>query len=151
MCNAEQVVSRSGVTPHTWRLLAHGGRVLHWPVWVQATIPLQQLRLHSSALTYSSRQDSAVWWKLCCCRHAPVIASDGQVMPTWAAVVPLCWLTPQDFGFPSVPSFQRRPVVQHWANTAWPNFTYSSTNMLVTWCFYSRRVIMILSGVKLNL
>lgn len=137
--------------PHAWRLLAHKGWVLHCPLWVGAAILLWQLRLHSSALTYGFRQESAVWWKLCCCRHAPVVASDGQVTPTWAAVVPLCWFTPRDFCFSNVPSFQRRPVVQHWANTTWPNFTYSSTNILVTWCFYSRRIIMILSGMKLYL
>lgn len=125
------------------------GWVLHFEYEQQ--IPLWQLRLHSSALTYKFGQDSAVWWKLCCCRHAPVDASDGQVMPTWAAVQPLCWLIPENFCFPNVLPFQRRPVVQHWACKAWPNFTYSSMDILVTWCFYSGRVIMILSGVKLYL
>lgn len=125
--------------------LAHRGRVSHRPVWVWAAIPLRQLGLHSSSLP-SCRRGSAVWWKLCSCRHAAVLASDGQVEPTWAAAVPLCWLL-----FVQCPLCPEEAVVQHSANTAWPNFTYSSANILVTWCFCSRRVIMILSGVKLYL
>lgn len=129
-----------------------GAGVLHEPARVWGAAPPRQLRLHSSALTYSFRQGSAAREKLHHCRRAAVVASDRQVVPTRAVVLPACWLTRRSAGFP-MSSLPRGGCcalgAQRWANAAWPHFTYSLTNLLVNWCFSSRRVIMILSGVKL--
>lgn len=122
----------------------------HWgQVW--RAVPLLLPVLHSSTPTYGCRQDSVTWDKLRCCSHAAVTASDESHMPTCAAAMSPCKLIPQDFSFLNV-SFSAGNTICIWHAALGQHslalFYCSIMDMLVNWCFYSRRLIMILSGVK---
>lgn len=94
---------------------------------------------------------STVWVKLCSCRDAAVTVSDGLFMPACAAVMPHGWCTPQEFSFLNVPISTEdvgiHPVCSF--GSAQPglfflffiffSFIHSVMNMLINWCFYSRK------------